>query len=103
MFQIPPSGFSEKVLKVPGKVNISNVIVNFQLAHTSLRPPTEPMTSHLPPNKGVDDVRYPEIAGVEGDCTAILLQTLQPHSPGLTDRRGLHFVGYSPVWIALFI
>ncbi|KAF3782707.1 Flowering time control protein [Nymphaea thermarum] len=59
LFLVPPSDFSEKVLKVPGKMSISGVILSFQHANTSLQHPSESMSSqHLPPNHHVDDVIY---------------------------------------------
>ncbi|XP_023512616.1 flowering time control protein FPA-like [Cucurbita pepo subsp. pepo] len=39
MFLVPPSEFSEKVLKVPGKLSISGVVLRLERAGTSARPP----------------------------------------------------------------
>ncbi|XP_058114648.1 flowering time control protein FPA [Magnolia sinica] len=52
LFLVPPSEFSEKVLKVPGKVSISGVILRFQHPSSnygSLHHPLETMDSKLPP------------------------------------------------------
>ncbi|CAN6450493.1 unnamed protein product [Victoria cruziana] len=61
LFLVPPSDFSEKVLKVPGKMSISGVILSFQHANTSLQHASESMSSqHLPPNYRLDDIMYHE-------------------------------------------
>lgn len=39
LFLVPPSEFSEKVLKVPGKLSISGVILRLERPGTSARPP----------------------------------------------------------------
>ncbi|KAK1268314.1 Flowering time control protein FPA [Acorus gramineus] len=51
LFLVPPSEFSEKVLKVPGKVSISGVILSFQQpdsTFTSLPHPSEVMNTKPP-------------------------------------------------------
>ncbi|KAK1317380.1 Flowering time control protein FPA [Acorus calamus] len=51
LFLVPPSEFSEKVLKVPGKVSISGVILSFQQpdsTFTSLPHPSEGMNTKPP-------------------------------------------------------
>ncbi|KAL5704726.1 hypothetical protein ACHQM5_023113 [Ranunculus cassubicifolius] len=53
LFLVPPSDFSEKVLKVPGKLSISGVILRFQDASSEIgaslnQQPLEAMDSKLP-------------------------------------------------------
>ncbi|PIA52777.1 hypothetical protein AQUCO_01000562v1 [Aquilegia coerulea] len=59
LFLVPPSDFSEKVLKVPGKLSISGVILRFQDVNSefgSLNQPLEAMDSKLPSFQ--EDVSY---------------------------------------------
>lgn len=67
LFLVPPSDFSEKVLKVPGKVSISGVILRFQHPNSnfvSLPHPLETMDSKLPSslvgNRGNDGASFHE-------------------------------------------
>ncbi|MQL72336.1 hypothetical protein Taro_004670 [Colocasia esculenta] len=51
LFLVPPSEFSEKVLKVPGKVSISGVILRFQQPTSNFgsgQHPSETMESNIP-------------------------------------------------------
>eukprot|EP00268_Persea_americana_P019672 TRINITY_DN20111_c0_g1_i1.p1 TRINITY_DN20111_c0_g1~~TRINITY_DN20111_c0_g1_i1.p1 ORF type:complete len:955 (-),score=211.26 TRINITY_DN20111_c0_g1_i1:416-3280(-) len=66
LFLVPPSDFSEKVLKVPGKVSISGVILKFQQPSSSFGShyrPLEVMDSKfpsIPHNRGTDGVSFDE-------------------------------------------
>lgn len=67
LFLVPPSEFSEKVLKVPGKLSISGVVLRLERPGTSARPPpyqnetkdtmlplhSETLYTKLPPSPGV--------------------------------------------------
>ncbi|XP_077222262.1 RNA recognition motif (RRM)-containing protein [Tasmannia lanceolata] len=68
LFLVPPSDFSEKVLKVPGKVSISGVILKFQHPNSDFSSLHHPMDSKLPSlvsnlTSGVgfhEDMSYPK-------------------------------------------
>ncbi|KAL5981313.1 hypothetical protein ACLOJK_015368 [Asimina triloba] len=81
LFLVPPSEFSEKVLKVPGKMSISGVILRFQHPgsnYGSFQHPLEAMESKLPP-RVMDRVAFHEDAS----------SYRRPTSPGmLPSSRG---------------
>ncbi|XP_043689302.1 flowering time control protein FPA [Telopea speciosissima] len=63
LFLVPPSDFSEKVLKVPGKLSISGVILRFQYPNSNFGSPHHPletMDSKLPLLH--EDLLYPKSA-----------------------------------------
>ncbi|KAF8410911.1 hypothetical protein HHK36_003448 [Tetracentron sinense] len=66
LFLVPPSDFSEKVLKVPGKMSISGVILRFQHPSSdfgSLHHPLETIDAKFPSFH--DDIPYPMPASPE--------------------------------------
>ncbi|KAJ4982338.1 hypothetical protein NE237_033175 [Protea cynaroides] len=63
LFLVPPSDFSEKTLKVPGKMSLSGVILRFRFPNSnfgSLHHPLEAMDSKLPFLP--EDISYPKSA-----------------------------------------
>lgn len=66
LFLVPPSDFSEKVLKVPGKVSISGVILRFQQPSSSFGSHYRPLEAldskfpSLPHNRGTDGLSFDE-------------------------------------------
>nr|DAD23783.1 TPA_asm: hypothetical protein HUJ06_025246 [Nelumbo nucifera] len=66
LFLVPPSDFSEKVLKVPGKMSISGVILRFQHPSSNFRSfhhPLEAIDSKLPTFH--EDMLYPRSVSPE--------------------------------------
>ncbi|XP_042519741.1 flowering time control protein FPA [Macadamia integrifolia] len=63
LFLVPPSDFSEKVLKVPGKMSISGVILRFQYPNSNFGSPHHPLeTMDSKLSLLHDDLSYPKSA-----------------------------------------
>ncbi|XP_062193243.1 uncharacterized protein LOC133896660 [Phragmites australis] len=50
LFLVPPSDFSEQVLRVPGKVSISGVILKFQQSNPDYSSPNRKSSEKIPPS-----------------------------------------------------